>query len=165
MSDLDLDALEAAAASALETAEKATPGPLEVANLTDVFATQGGVNAAGDSAASNDGWQVADCSVGVTFLQDGEESFLSTSEQRANAAFIATSRTAWPDSARAVLALCKEVRRMRDAEGDARAAIDAIWMAVNPKNRLRLTVAIDETRKVIDEWREQVAHRERGKEA
>ena len=64
-----------------------TPGPLEVCNLTDVFTKSGATNAKGVTADDNDGWQVADMSVGYTFV-NGKCEQLSAEEQRANAEFM-----------------------------------------------------------------------------
>lgn len=47
----------------------------------------GAADADGKSCADNDGWQIADCAVGVTSV-DNELLDLTSKEQRANAAFI-----------------------------------------------------------------------------
>ncbi len=70
---------------------KFTPGPWFVCNGTDVFTGLGAVNSQGCAASINDGWQIADCSIGVTFTSDGQESHLSMSENMANAALIAAA--------------------------------------------------------------------------
>jgi len=69
---------------------KFTPGPWTVCNVTDVFTEIGGENRAGIKADSNDGWQIADCNVGITFV-GGEECELSLAEKRANAHLIAAA--------------------------------------------------------------------------
>lgn len=46
--------------------EAATPGPWGVYNGTDVFGPHGGDSGDGAKADDNDGWQVADCAVGLT---------------------------------------------------------------------------------------------------
>jgi hypothetical protein len=70
---------------------KHTPGPWEVKNSTDVFTKLGAKNRHDIEAACNDGWQIADCSVGVTFDRDDQERTLKPSEQKANARLIAAA--------------------------------------------------------------------------
>lgn len=67
-----------------------TPGPWEVENSTDVFTQLGAKNANGVAADSNDGWQVADTSVGLTFVNN-EAAYLSVDECIANAHLIAAA--------------------------------------------------------------------------
>lgn len=69
-----------------------TPGPYEVCNGTDVFTVSGSTNAAGVKADHNDGWQVADCDTGVTFV-DGHLTNLSLEEKQANARLFSESPT------------------------------------------------------------------------
>ena len=67
-----------------------TPGPWVVVNGTDVFSALGAPRNDGIKADQNDGWQVADCGVGVTFVE-GLSRTLKPSEQRANAHLIAAA--------------------------------------------------------------------------
>lgn len=67
-----------------------TKGPWQRTNGTDVFSGLGAVNGNGVVADSNDGWQIADCMVGITFVE-GEEMSLSYDEQVANAKLIAAA--------------------------------------------------------------------------
>jgi len=67
-----------------------TPGPWEIDNVTDVFTQSGSQNAEGVPADQDDGWQVADCSVGKTFV-DGELIQLSVVECICNARLIAAA--------------------------------------------------------------------------
>lgn len=69
---------------------KFTPGPWQVVNSTDVFTSLGGKNAQGVAADNDDGWQVADTHVGITFV-DGEDSYLSMDECIANAHLMAVA--------------------------------------------------------------------------
>lgn len=69
---------------------KGTPGPWLRMNGTDVFTGLNSINASGIKSDKTDGWQIADCSVGKTFV-DGEYVELSTSEQIANARLIAAA--------------------------------------------------------------------------
>jgi hypothetical protein len=69
---------------------KHTPGPWEVMNATDVFTRLGAECGDGRCADSKDGWQVADCSVGITFVGDEGQS-LTLNECRANARLIAAA--------------------------------------------------------------------------
>lgn len=101
-------------------AEKATPGPWERMNATDVFTASGVEAADGRRASRNDGWQVADCQCGLTFLPDGEQAELKPAEQIANAEWIAAARDALPRA-------LDEIERLRSvlmviaskAEGEA----------------------------------------------
>ena len=61
-----------------------TPGPLQIQNGTDIFGPMGGVSAAGVVADENDAWHVADCNVGIAFV-NGELRELAWSEKQANA--------------------------------------------------------------------------------
>jgi hypothetical protein len=63
---------------------KFTPWPWEVRNGTDVFSATGGESGDGRVADDCDGWQVADCSVGLTSV-GGELESLSIEVQQANA--------------------------------------------------------------------------------
>lgn len=63
----------------LELSERATPGEWEVVNGSDVFTELGGARLDGLTADANDGWHIADFSVG-----------LMACEQIANAAFVTT---------------------------------------------------------------------------
>lgn len=69
---------------------KFTPGPWRVCNFADVFTQLGAKNKSGDKADESDGWQVADCNVSATFVDEGLVS-LNTGEVRANAHLIAAS--------------------------------------------------------------------------
>ncbi|EGT4433448.1 hypothetical protein ACPIC8_003871 [Cronobacter sakazakii] len=69
---------------------KGTPGPWEVMNATDVFTQQGSANGSGVVCDNDDGWQVAGCFNGKTFVQ-GELVTLSLSEKEANARLIAAA--------------------------------------------------------------------------
>lgn len=69
---------------------KHTPGPWEVRNLTDVFTQLGAQCRDGRAADSNDGWHVADCRAGKTFV-NGQEVDLRAAEEYANARLIAAA--------------------------------------------------------------------------
>ena len=83
-----------------------TPGPWEICNLTDVFTTSGATNAAGRTADPNDGWQIADCAVGITSV-DGEYEPLTSDEQQANAEFIVRAMSSHDD----LLEACKAAKK------------------------------------------------------
>lgn len=104
-----------------------TPGPWEVHNLTDVFTALGGKRADGRCADGNDGWQIADCTAGITF-SDCEEHELPLRERQANARLIAAA----PDLLQALGRLLVHSQEWLIANGtpvqfeaalDARAAI------------------------------------------
>ena len=61
-----------------------TPEPWEITNGTDIFTELNATNASGQTADHNDGWQVANCSVGKT-LVGGELVDMPYKEQSANA--------------------------------------------------------------------------------
>ena len=82
--------------------EKFTPGPWEVQNGTDVFTGLNAKRRDGVASENNDGWHVADCSMGVTFDTDGQERTLKPSEMVANAHLIAAA----PDLYEAVKRMC-----------------------------------------------------------
>ncbi|MEH6941623.1 hypothetical protein [Bacillus sp. JJ722] len=88
-------------------AEKATKGPWEVCNGTDVFTKLGATNNGGVQANHNDGWYIAKCNEGTTSVGD-EEVALSFNEENANAEFIAHARGDVPK-------LLAEVERLRNA--------------------------------------------------
>ena len=67
-----------------------TPGPWEVHNLTDVFSPSGGDSGNGVKADDNDGWLVADCGCGITFVQ-GQDTTLDIAVQQDNARLIAAA--------------------------------------------------------------------------
>lgn len=69
---------------------KHSPAPWVCINGTDVFTELNATNASGIKSDKNDGWQIADCSVGKTCV-DGEYVELSTNEQIANAHLIAAA--------------------------------------------------------------------------
>ncbi len=69
---------------------KHTPGPWTVHNRTDVFGPHGGDSGDGAKADDNDGWQVADCAVGLTAYA-GEYVELGSEVRRANARLIASA--------------------------------------------------------------------------
>jgi len=87
----------------LELCEKATPGPWEQMNGTDVFTKLGAVNGDGVKADDNAGWYIADCGVEGFTPVNGEDMELSIAEQRANARFIAEAREGWPHAIRRAL--------------------------------------------------------------
>lgn len=62
---------------------KATPLPWEGQNGTDIFSKSGIENRLGQKADENDGWQIADCAMGQTFVGGDLEPML-LQEQRAN---------------------------------------------------------------------------------
>lgn len=72
-------------------AEAATPGPWAQINGINVFTELGATNLHGVTADHNDGWCVADTSVGLTTV-DGELIEMERSEQFDNATFIANAR-------------------------------------------------------------------------
>ena len=80
-----------------------TPGPWEVINSTGVFSALGADSGDGTPADSNDGWNICDCSVGVTAV-DGEHVELGFSVQKANARLVAAA----PD----LLEACEEFRNV-----------------------------------------------------
>jgi hypothetical protein len=67
-----------------------TPGPWAVINSTGVFSALGSDSGDGTQADSNDGWNICDCSVGVTAV-DGEYVELGFGVQKANARLISMS--------------------------------------------------------------------------
>lgn len=71
-----------------EADEKRTQGDWVAENLTDVFSELGQIDTNGRASDNNDGWQIADCDVGRTFV-DGELTELEFDEKNANAQFIA----------------------------------------------------------------------------
>lgn len=87
-------------------AEAATEGPWEISNITDIFTGLGAMNNEGIAADQNDGWQIADCGSGVTFVERELES-LSFDEAQANTQFISAARTDIP-------ALLAEVERLQE---------------------------------------------------
>lgn len=85
---------------------KHTPLPWEVCNLTDLFSSSGAKNADGVRADHNDGWQIADCLVGLTFV-NGEMESLDVDEQRSNAEFICRAANSHYE-------LVQELTKLRD---------------------------------------------------
>lgn len=75
-----------------------TPGKWEVKNLTDVFTEKEAVNSEGIKADMYDGWQIADCSGGLTHVKR-ELKRLSLKEVEANARLTAAA----PDLLEALL--------------------------------------------------------------
>lgn len=71
--------------------EKFTPGPWEVLNSADVFTAQNAKRRDGVASAYNDGWHIADCAMGVTFMPDGQTYVLELQEVIANAHLIAAA--------------------------------------------------------------------------
>lgn len=69
---------------------KHTPGPWEVTNDINVFSALGADSGDGHKAHSTDGWQVADCSEGLTFV-DGGMVELGYDVKKANARLIAAA--------------------------------------------------------------------------
>lgn len=69
---------------------KGTPGPWAVINSTGIFSELGADSGDGMPADKADGWNIADCSVGVT-LCDGEYVELGFAVQKANARLIAAA--------------------------------------------------------------------------
>ena len=80
-------------------AMRPTPGPWEVIYGIEVFTPLGARNASGAKAAANDGWHVADCDTGVTYMEEGKEK-IPYGEKKANASLIAACD---PDTIRALL--------------------------------------------------------------
>ena len=74
-----------------EALDKATSGPWERMNRTDVFTTLEAANREGIKSDDTDGWQIADCNVGLTYLEDGSISELSIDEKSSNAHLIANA--------------------------------------------------------------------------
>lgn len=68
-----------------------TPGPWCVCNSTDIFTDLGAINAAGCASSHNDGWQIADCNVGLTSVKGAGWERLTLEEQKANARLIAAA--------------------------------------------------------------------------
>lgn len=90
-------------------AKSATSGPWQQCNGTDVFSDHGITSTQGVKASKDDGWQIADCSVGKTFTVNGELESLVVPEQYQNSAYIAAVS---PD---VVLALINEIRALKMA--------------------------------------------------
>jgi len=67
-----------------------TPGPWEVKNDITVFSALGADSGDGINAHSTDGWQIADCSEGFTFV-DGGGVELGYDIKRANAKLISAA--------------------------------------------------------------------------
>ncbi|MEY8188601.1 hypothetical protein AB4X15_02860 [Peribacillus simplex] len=95
-----------------ERADKATAGPWEVCNGTDVFTKLGADNNDGVTANHNDGWHIAKCNEGSTSVGD-EEVELSFNEQNANAHFITKAREDVPKLLAEVSRLQGEVKRLK----------------------------------------------------
>jgi len=94
-----------------------TPGPLFVVNGADVFTALGSPNAQGAPSDEDDGWHVADCLGGATYV-NGESMSMTYKESKANAHLFAACD---PDTIRGLLAerdaLQAECERLRkDAE-------------------------------------------------
>lgn len=64
-----------------------TPGPWEVKNSTDVFTPLGHTSASGITTDDSDGWHIADCNVGPSFV-GGSLVQMSYAERMANARLI-----------------------------------------------------------------------------
>lgn len=77
-----------------------TPGPFFVSNGSDVFTLLGATNAQGTHSDEDDGWHVADCFGGETYV-NGELVPLTYSESKANAHLFAACD---PDTIRGLLA-------------------------------------------------------------
>ena len=103
---------------------KHTPGPWEVCSHAHIFTTNGAANADGLRCADNDGWQIADCAVGVTSV-DGELLDLTAKEQRANAAFIVRACNGWYE----LIAALRELQANPNDPRAHRTALDAIAKA------------------------------------
>ena len=105
---------------------KHTPGPWTVHNGTDVFGPHGGDSGDGAKANDNDGWQVADCAVGLTAYA-GQYVELGSEVRKANARLIAAA----PELLEALKEFVEVVRNagvewcdgVLDAQDRARAAI------------------------------------------
>jgi hypothetical protein len=67
-----------------------TPGPWEVKNQIQVFSLLGADSGDGCKAQESDGWQIADCSEGETFVPGGMMD-LGFDVKKANARLIAMS--------------------------------------------------------------------------
>ena len=70
---------------------KHTPGPWEVVNGCDVFSGLGATNRNGVACDSDDGWHIADCANGKTFIDGELVGDLEYSEQAANAKLISAA--------------------------------------------------------------------------
>lgn len=94
-----------------------TPGPFFVSNGSDVFTLLGATNAQGTHSDEDDGWHVADCFGGETYV-NGELVPLTYSESKANAHLFAACD---PDTIRGLLAerdaLQAECERLREKVG------------------------------------------------
>ena len=95
--------------------EKFTPGPWWVQNGTDVFTGLNAKRRDGVESANNDGWHIADCSMGVTFDTDGQKRTLLPSEMVANAHLIAAA----PEMYEALQAILPYVPISSASEGGA----------------------------------------------
>lgn len=69
---------------------KGTPGPWEIVNGGDIFGPPGGDSGDGVKCDSNDGWQVAEVGIYVTFV-DGELMELGDGPREANKHLIAAA--------------------------------------------------------------------------
>jgi len=128
----------------LRICEAATPGPWEQMNGNDVFTTRGAVNGEGVKCDDNDGWYIASCNPGPTFV-NGEEMELSFHERTANARFIAEAREGWP----------KAICRAQEAEAKLKAQnvlMNAVSMVVDDlEEKDELT---DNERYLLEAWYE-----------
>lgn len=97
-----------------QTKPGATPGPWAVTNATDVFAELGGSNGDGLAADSNDGWYIADCSPGPTFV-GGELVEMSLDEKKANAQLFVDAGTIRARTGKTPSELAAEVERLARA--------------------------------------------------
>ena len=90
-------------------AKCATSGPWQQCNGTDVFTEHGVKSVQGVKASKNDGWQIADCSVGKTFTDNSDYANLCAIEQKQNASYIAAV------SPNVILALINKIRELTEA--------------------------------------------------
>ena len=112
-----------------------TPGPWGVSNLTDVFTELGAPDTFGRLAHQSDGWQIADASIGMTMVDDGEWSELKLSEQQANARLIAAA----PEMLGLLIECAKAFRAVGEYGWDGELVIEAAtgktWEKLNDPTR------------------------------
>lgn len=97
---------------------KATPGPWDVVNGTDVFTNLGAANAGGARTDGDDGWHIADCNPGGSFV-DGHMVDMILSERQRNAYLIAAA----PELLEALESLIESIKI--DTSGNMNGLFDA----------------------------------------